>query len=294
MLKQIALLQEEVARPDVLNEAANFSAEMTKFLDEADLATAIDFRPSVESIQRLAALRQACEAEKELLDERKLALDTIVSSASENATSETTLHAALQEFALDEQKEMAAKLAARLAKAKSEESAKYAQLLEDAERERIASKSRVELAKISDETRRNLDLSKRLEEQSKADAENAALELEKQRLRAEFSVVRDDVLRHLAPFVGDGMKMRGDNEGRGPVSWSVIQASGALNVTAQGVSKLSQLSHNDRPKNGFPSHIYPGTFNVPEYAGQIAYVEKAQQYLKKYGALMVEDGMLAE
>ena len=98
--------------------------------------------------------------------------------------------------------------------------------------------------------------------------------------------------------------MRGNADGKGPVSFSAIKAKGALENTADGLASLSHAAKNGRPLGEFPINIRSfmisnnsteGNFyNTAQYRSVEKYLEKAQSLLNKYGALMVEKGMLAK
>ena len=293
-VKQFGLLRENAKRPIVLDEAASFAAEMSKFVATADFETAVDFRPSSESVSRLVSLSVSCDGAKSELEQFKLALDALVSSATNNDVGSLTLEAAVQKVMLEEKQREADQLMMRLTKARDEEKEIGAQALEEAERKKVASRNRLEQAKIVEAAQRNNDVAKSIEVQNEANAVKAAKAREKQKLRNEFDLVRAEALRYLAPFVGQGLKYRGKSEGRGPMSLSLLTSSGALEATTAGMIELSKLAQNDRPKNGFPQWLAYAYFDDPRFTGQVAYVEKAQQFLKKFGELMVEEGLLAE
>jgi hypothetical protein len=154
----------------------------------------------------------------------------------------------------------------------------------------------------------------RLEQQAKADAEQAAEEarvneakhrailiglkdeakrvddvVRLAQLEREFERIRPQVVEYLSAFTRDGFVHRADGT-KGPVSLSFIDGQGALEPNRNGYEKLSRLMSygNDRPHGPIPHHIE--LFGQPR---SLAPIEKAQEYLKKYGQIMVSRGLLA-
>ena len=185
------------------------------------------------------------------------------------------------------------KLAEALANARDEAIAATTIKLGEAEKEKVEADAGLVLAKLKADTKEVL-----------SERDNVVTAAAKKRLEQEFNRDLNDVNVYLLPFISEGRNMRGNAGGKGPVSFSAIKAKGALENTADGLSSLSHAAKNGRPLGEFPINIRPfmisnnsteGNFyNTSKYRSVEKYLEKAQSLLNKYGALMVEKGMLAE
>jgi hypothetical protein len=180
-----------------------------------------------------------------------------------------------------------------LANARDEAIAATTIKLAEAEKEKVEADAGLVLAKLKADTKEVL-----------SERDNVVTAAAKKRLEQEFNRDLNDVNVYLLPFISEGRNMRGNAGGKGPVSFSAIKAKGALENTADGLSSLSHAAKNGRPLGEFPINIRPfmisnnsteGNFyNTSKYRSVEKYLEKAQSLLNKYGALMVEKGMLAE
>jgi hypothetical protein len=145
-----------------------------------------------------------------------------------------------------------------------------AEQLGKAELERIAEETRVQEAKKKAETAGLKSEVTRVEASIKA----AALEKEFER---ELPAMKG----LLAAFLTDGFKYRNDNA-KGPASFSYISSQKALEPTPTGSYSMAFLANSsDRPAGGLKNPASPEA------------LRRAQDYLNKYGALLVEKGLLA-
>ncbi len=116
------------------------------------------------------------------------------------------------------------------------------------------------------------------------------------------------VQNKLAPFIGEGTWQPGDRRGKptfnvkGPVSYTKIKASGALERNAEGLKKLYILGNatysgqiatgnthpdTERPKWGY--NVLPAKLSSSDWDQ----IKEAQTWLIELGPTMVEIGMLA-
>lgn len=116
------------------------------------------------------------------------------------------------------------------------------------------------------------------------------------------------VQNRLAPFIGEGTWQPGDRRGKptfnlkGPVSYTKIKASGALERNAEGLKKLYILGNatysgqiapgnthpdTERPKWGY--NVLPAKLSASDWDQ----IKEAQAMLIELGPTMVEIGMLA-
>ncbi len=140
---------------------------------------------------------------------------------------------------------------------------------------------KAELERIAEETR---------VKEAQKKAETAGLKLEVTRvegsikaaaLEKEFERELPAIKGLLTAFLSDGFKYRDDNA-KGPASLAYISSQQALEPTAQGSYMMAFLANSsDRPAGGLQ--------NPPNQEN----LRRAQDYLKKYGALMVQKGLLA-
>ena len=178
-------------------------------------------------------------------------------------------------------------------KARKEAEKDTQQQLADAEKARIQTEADLDRAKIVAQTNGNI-----------VEKNYLLSSVAKQKLERELNTDLNAINIYLLPFISEGRNMRGNAQGKGPVSFSAIKAKGALENTADGLSNLSHAAKNGRPLGEFPINIRPfmitnnsteGNFyNTSKYRSIEKYLEKAQSLLNKYGTLMVEKEMLAE
>lgn len=162
----------------------------------------------------------------------------------------------------------AAALAEKMESLKAEERALEAKRVETAIH-LLRNEQRVEDLKQSAddaETKRRIDEVKRLQA--------------KQDLLKEFERDLPQIQRLLSAFISPGHQYRTDAK-EGPMSFSEITSKGALLPKIDGTSMLTYLANvNDRPAGGLKHPSGPDQQRL------------AQEFLRKYGDLMVEKGLL--
>ena len=160
---------------------------------------------------------------------------------------------------------------------------------------KIAEAERKAAEMVGDETvAKILADAKSIKEQiDAAKAERAAAEA-KAKLVREYNRDLPQIRQYLQAFLADGRKLR--TAGSGPASLNFLVGKGALAPNNSGLQELlSQgASYNDRPRGALPEFFFFDSVNLPGKNEKIAAIEKAQQFLIKYGELMVENGTLAE
>ena len=215
------------------------------------------------------------------------------SNLSEIQRYESVLELLLRE---SEKFEAGVSLESAIRKRREADAAELAQFLEDARRE-AKEKSKAKYAEAVKKQTEAADALKLAEIAAATQKDQLAkdeklAQVAKQKLEAEFNADLPKIRTYLAPFIGEGRNMRGNENGKGPGSYSVIVGKGALEESDKGLIVLGQIGTlSDRPKNGFPEVTgsgYMATHNGMDY------LEVAQGLLKKYGPMMVEKGMLAE
>ena len=159
------------------------------------------------------------------------------------------------------------------------------QKLEQAEREHAKAEADRKAAEIDRDTQRNKDDTSELALKKKQDEEEASLD-------REFQKDLPDIQAHLRPmFAASNYQpapgaMRRLTNTKGPMSLNAIRTSGALAEGKAGLFSLFATVNVDpeRKKIGWPEFTTDST----------EFFLKAQQYLTKYGDLMVKKGHLAK
>lgn len=120
----------------------------------------------------------------------------------------------------------------------------------------------------------------------------------RRRLEVKFDASRREIERVLRPFLADGYAQpdgRRNVHGAtlGPMSFSGLQAAGALSPDRAGMERLMYLASqkNDRYDGAFPQYI--GSDYAWEKMTDKPYVKRAQDLLREFGPLLVEKKMLA-
>lgn len=162
-------------------------------------------------------------------------------------------------------------------------------------RAKIAEAERKAAEMVGDETASKIlaDAKSIKAEIDAAKAVRAAAEAKAQLVR-EYNRELPQVKQYLQAFLADGRKLR--TAGSGPASLSYLVGKGALTPSNTGLEELLSLGsyYNDRPRGALPEFFYFNSVNVTGKNDKIAAIEKAQQFLIKFGELMVENGTLAK
>ena len=288
-VRQYIALQEKISEFTSSDSVAdNFVKDMNSLLGRIEAANDTSYSPQqfvvkradefVKSQQKKAAeLKRFDNAINGLIAETdQLQAGTLLETAIKAQSNTTDL-----------------KLAEALANARDEASKAKRNELAQAEKEKVEAEADLALAKIKAGTKETL-----------TDRDNVLAAAAKKKLEQAFNRDLNDINVYLLPFISEGRNMRGNADGKGPVSFSAIKAKGALENTADGLASLSHAAKNGRPLGEFPINIRSfmisnnstegNVYNTSKYRSVEKYLEKAQSLLNKYGALMVEKGMLAE
>lgn len=170
-----------------------------------------------------------------------------------------------------------AKLEVELVKAATRREAEKLRA-QQAQEEQLA---KAELDRLAEETR-VMDAQKRAEIAGlKSEVTRVEGSIKTAALEREFERELPAMRGLLSAFMSDGIKYRTDNT-KGPASLSFITSQQALEPTPNGSYLMAFLANSsDRPAGGLNNPASPEA------------LRRAQDYLKKYGALMVEKGLLA-
>jgi len=254
---------------------------------------------TTEHGQLLRDLGQRLAKSVSAFEQQTLLVEAVLKETASAAPATTTLEQSLRERRTKADQEFARQLTAAREAARQEAEAARAEELAKLETEIVQATTRqeadalrakkaqaeqlgkVELERIAEETR---------VKEAQTKAETAGLKSEVTRveeaikaaaLEREFQRELPAIKGLLTAFLSDGFYYR-DNNAKGPASLSYIASQKALEPNTQGSSQLAYLANaNDRPAGGLKN---PGSQEN---------LRRAQDYLKKYGALMVEKGLLA-
>ncbi|MDA8562872.1 hypothetical protein N9L06_00305 [Mariniblastus sp.] len=288
-VEQYMALQEKVAELEVaIPMADNFASDMLGLLKRVEGANDTSYSPQQFVVTRAGEFVKQHSKKSAEIKRFENALNGVIAETA-HLEAGPTLDSAVQ----SQRKTSEENVAESLVQTGKEAKKKAQQQLEEALKAQIQSEADLERAKIEAETAGNI-------EKRGVFLSNAA----KQKLEREFNADLNSINVYLLPFISEGRNMRGNAQGKGPVSFSAIKAKGALENTADGLSNLSHAAKNGRPLGEFPINIRPfmitnnsteGNFyNTSKYRSIEKYLEKAQSLLNKYGTLMVEKEMLAE
>lgn len=288
-VEQYMALQEKVAELEVaIPMADNFASDMLGLLKRVEGANDTSYSPQQFVVTRADEFVKQHSKKSAEIKRFDNALNGLIAETNQLEAG-PTLESAFQSLLRTSDDS----LAEVLVKARKEAEKDTQQQLADAEKARIQTEADLDRAKIVAQTNGNI-----------VEKNYLLSSVAKQKLEREFNTDLNAINIYLLPFISEGRNMRGNAQGKGPVSFSAIKAKGALENTADGLSNLSHAAKNGRPLGEFPINIRPfmitnnsteGNFyNTSKYRSIEKYLEKAQSLLNKYGTLMVEKEMLAE
>ena len=249
-----------------------------------------------EHVAEIRGLGQIVKQALESSREDQLVLDTLLSRTADRSPGELTLREALRQ----RRAEAAISRTAAIESARQEQDDTEQQRLAQLEQQRIsaladiaAQKSKNELARLNAEKRDLVQQGKIEDDERKRREAREALLRQYQRDLPEIRAL-------LSPFISQGYaqpaagwKFKRTTR-QGPVSLSALYSSGLLDDDRRAVNQLyfatTANRMNDRPLGGFPAQV------IGQRDGEraIAKVLRARELLIQYGALMVDDGLLAE
>ena len=288
-VEQYIALNEKISELKVTIPVADgFATDMLALLKRVEQANDTSYLPQPFVLSRADDFVKQHRKKSVEIKRFSDALNSLIAE-----TDQLTAGSPLESVLQSQKKVSADSLAESLVQARREAEEKAQQQLIKAEQALVQSEADLETGRIEAQTKLNYAAKKDL-------ITNAA----KQKLEREFNTDLSSIKTNLLPFISEGRNMRGNAQGKGPVSFSAIRNKGALENTADGLSKLSQAARNGRPLGEFPVNIQPfmitnnsvpgNVYNTAKYRAIEQYLEKAQSLLKKYGPLMVKKGMLAE
>lgn len=226
---------------------------------EASLKNSESVSLSPQVSQQLLAISQNANAELQVLRDDMSILDRLINKTETNQPAELTL------TQVDSNQKLAA-----------------AKLKEDTESERKAKEVAAKLM-----LQKEIDEKRRTHEAEVAAADEEA-RLARVMLRREFELEYPKIKGRLVAFTSDGMTLRGHTVGKGPVSLSLMQGKGALERSEHGRQRIAiVVGESLRDSGGLMK------FQGGQTEQQATDFDMVQQFLLKYGDLMVAQGLLA-
>ena len=252
-----------------------------------------------EHAKRLSDLGEELKMQAAEFERQKLFLESIQRETSALAPGNIGLAAALQQHNTQSERADAERLAKARATGRAAAEKDQGDQIARAERQLVEEKMKQGLERIASEKQLQAEEARLSELQRKSkmealkeDGKRTQDAVQEALLDSQMQRDMNEIKGLLAAFVGPGFKHRNDDK-KGPASYSVIQARKALEDTQTGMTALLWLgcTDNDRPRGGLPYYIGG---NVDWNVTNVKPVERAQELLNKYGALMVKKGLLAE
>jgi hypothetical protein len=295
------MFQQPLAGNDQLT---TWTQELNAIADPIRKATASgdDFHVTDELRTYLQGLLTRVTDANQRLGAHQRLIDSLTLSTQDQPLSAVSLRDAIAAYETRVNDELSNEATRRrkeeLQKAIEEQSA----AITEAEKRRIEADTQARVKEEEAARQGLLNRSQELDVQIDAAKAKAA----KERLEADFRREQFEINSALYPFLdsnGESQPTLGTRDdprswhvpgrGLGPTSFSRLNASGALEDSADGNKKLYFLGgdfNNLRRKGGFPSYVATG-LNDPGVLGR---VKRARELLIKYGELMVEKGMLQQ
>jgi hypothetical protein len=253
-----------------------------------------DYTPSISIVAAIEEVESETQRKLATLNKSLVQLDALEQQAANlPITGTASLQVILSSRQESRLREEAAVRAQTLDLARKANDAMVLNATLEKERLIAETKKRAE-DKVAEETatRIRIDAEK---EASKMAAETERIKLagKAEALEREFQRDRANIQRLLIAFVSEGVRYRGDALSRGPVSFAVMQSRGVLTPGRKGIEAICYMAsnENDREKGQLPYHS--GRYDWWEEVDRTL-PAKAQEYLIKYGDLMVKAGMLAK
>jgi hypothetical protein len=288
-----AVMDSTIPSPDTANRLGSQVNFLMQAPQKALNEQVADYQPSAQLISTLEATER--EADR-VLGQLERAVGDIQSIAKAAAdlpeSSDYTLKEALAEYDDRSATERRQRVAQTIEDAKQEAAEMLAE--QEAANQRQLAEARRKAAEMVADEKASQVLADARDEELKLQSEIQAREAANARAKLEKEFARDkpEIQRILVAMLADGNMLRGDLASKGPASLTVLAGKGVLSEGRSGIEALCGLAslRNDRPRGPLP--FFDGRYDWWEQVDR-EIPAKAQQFLIKYGELMVEKEMLA-
>ncbi len=284
--------------------AGIYLTEIDKVLKsvKSNKETARDFMPKVESFDRVEKLDGSIRSRLKKVKELTAVLDIVLEKSKDNEPG-IPLVSAIENSEKLRFESISNRLAEVSKIAKEDTLASLEKRIGEVESEFVKSQTELALAEKEALTAANKQKTDAINLKTKGDLDAAAARIAKAKLEREYVVAQAEINTYLKAFISNGRSNRGDAAGEGPVSYRAVVGSGALEKSNTGVIVCSRWcgaeyggynNKNERARGSTVAMLNQTTIVDPAAKSHIAFIEKAQSLLTKFGPLMVEKGVLAE
>lgn len=292
---------EELTRYDL--GAASFLSSIEGLMSGVVEANAAEvFHPQNETIEQAKQFDKSVRERTTELSELAAGLDSLLKPTQKNPPG-ITLAVAIS----NAEKEQADSLAKRIASISERARAQSLKAIEKrimaAEEDFVKSETELKVAKLRGEASQNRQQAAEIDAKAKQAEIDRAAAIAKQKLESEFTASNSEIRTYLSSLMADGRTNRGAETGVGPVSYTAVLSSGALENSNDGIITMSKWCGsnglgwsglNPRAKDSKVIILSDFMITQPKYEPSVRFSEKAQQLLRKFGPLMVEKGLLAK
>lgn len=251
------------------------------------------FEPTQDYLAQIEQLENSTLDTTRWYQDHLLQLSTLTTQVARTQPSQDSLAEALR----TREAELAQERVETLAERTREIQQQREKILGEAEREaqRIIAEAQAEAKRTVSDTTANLIRQSAAEEKAKQDEEIRRRQHAEKlaQLNRDFQRDMPGIQAKLQPFLSTGYTYNGDSGRKGPVSLGVLRSQGALEPGRRGLERLLYVggtTTNDRNRGAFPQYI-GGEWGWRQTNKD--FLVQAQDYLIRYGDLLVEAGMLA-
>jgi hypothetical protein len=250
--------------------------------------------PSQTLRDDLQTLRSEITAAQRQYKQDLLAVSGLLESTASAEPSKDTLKTAIAAFHRGE----AARRAAAVAEARRKAGEDADRKLAAAEAAKVAAEARVKLLKIQAGKAEAESKEKSLNDEIQAAAKKREAARKKAVLVRQFQQQYPAMRGYLTPFTSSGYAQPGRygfvrTTEKGPVSLSKLQGMGFLKKTIGSLQSFYYSTTanrmNDRPSGAFPQYVG----GASDWARKQETVQTVQDFLNKFGTIMVEKKLLA-
>lgn len=285
--------KKRVAKSDVEAFQARLNV-LQQPLRDSDKESSSTYAPSKEFTDDVQTLKAEIQTALRPFQQDRLAVDGLLESTANLEPSKTTLQDAIAAFHRSEASRRAKTVAAARLKAQKEMDRKLA----EAEAAKVAAEGRVKLLKIKAGKAKVEGTEKALAAEIQAAAKKREAARKKAELTRQFDRVWPRMRGFLVPFTSSGYAQpakRGFKRTvtKGPVSFSKLQGAGFLKKDINSLKTLYYATTanrmNDRSSGAFPRYFG----GAQDWARRQETIQTIQDFLNKYGTIMVEKKLLA-
>lgn len=268
-------------------------ARHTSLSDALVAAESVATAPSEKVFNLLETLKQDVELAVKPLVAKHAELRNLIAFAATNEPSAQTLQAAIDEFNRKRMQERLQALAAKAEVLRQRQTQKQIQ----AQQKEADLKLAVQEQKAINRQNELVLEKKRLVDEAKREWDRKRREQQKAAALAEYQRNLPVIKNYLGAFIKPGHKLRGKQHTlkAGPASLSVLRSMGVMADNQDGMLALinaTSQSKNDRSTHRFASdirYLHPDKWHQAD----MSMLYKMHELLRKFGPIMVEQGLLS-